>query len=192
MKTSFFQIDRQLHPGDFLFLMAADSFDIRFVTVGDKRPENPDGSGDHEIGLGQRRDQRRAGDADDGGQRYHLPDLQGDHEDHKRNHKHLDRFMGDEQAGGQQIAKLCRNRLAALEIGEDREAMPRAAAHAGVDRSLRNKQDAQANNEEGFQTIQHNHGDAGLFSQHAAGVGAAQIAGAKITNVGFIEDFADD
>ena len=75
MKTSFFQIDRQLHPGDFLFLMVADPFDIGLVAVSDERPENPAGSGDHEIGLGQRRDQRRAGDADDGGQRYHLPDL---------------------------------------------------------------------------------------------------------------------
>ena len=75
MKTSFFLIDRQLHPGDFLFLVVADPFDIGFVTVGDKRPENPDRGGDHEIGLSQRRAERRAGDADDGGQRYHLPDL---------------------------------------------------------------------------------------------------------------------
>ena len=75
MKTSFFLIDRQLHPGDFLFLVVANPFDIGFVAVSDKRPENPDRDGDHEIGLGQRRDERRAGDADEGGQRYHLPDL---------------------------------------------------------------------------------------------------------------------
>ena len=75
MKTSFFLIDRQLHPGDLFFLVVADSFDIGFVAVGDKRPENPDRGSDHEIGLGQRCDERRAGDADNGGQRYHLPDL---------------------------------------------------------------------------------------------------------------------
>lgn len=100
--------------------------------------------------------------------------------------------MGHEQAGSQQITERRRDRFAALEIGEDREAMSRAAGQPRIDRGFRNKQDAQANNEEGFQAIQDDHGDARFLSQHAAGVGAAQIAGAKITNVGFIEDFADD
>ena len=72
--------------------------------------------------------------------------------------------MGHKQAGSQQITERRRDRFAALEIGEDREAMSCAAGQPRIDRGFRNKQDAQPDNKESFQAVQNNYGNAGFFS----------------------------
>jgi len=180
------------HPLHFLFRTVLDADQILAVAVGDKQQQRDLGQRDGQIIFQHKAHEHADGQRKQARQRDHAADIENHKEaDHLKEELPED-LMGQKHRDAQEETERRGDRLAAAELCEDGEAVADADGQTGVDHGFRSPQGAERHGDEGLETVQQSDADAGFLAQHAAGVGAAQVAGAFLADVLVIEDLADD